>query len=93
MEVNGSDLAARYEDLRAQVLDGSKSVRSLGLAHLLRHGLAAWIAAWPDRLPSRQPEPEPRQDPDGALPLNIGSEVAVILAGMALKCRMEGGRA
>jgi hypothetical protein len=81
-------LADRYEDLRTvAVRAGGKPATGLGLALLLGRGSAAWIRAW-ERCPS-SPKPEARPDPgpverDAILPPVLHTEVARVLAGMAV---------
>lgn len=69
-----------YEVLRDEALQGR--ARGLGLALLLREGMAAWIRAGeraiPAPVPSRPARPEP------GLPDGVHGGVVTVLAGMAL---------
>jgi hypothetical protein len=81
---------AAYEQLRAGVLGGWTAGRPVGLALVLREGLASWLArgaVGPAAL-------ESAADPDrGATPPPISDEVHAelvrVLAGMALAGRHE----
>jgi hypothetical protein len=69
-----------YEQLRQEVLAGTG--RSLGLALLVREGMAGWMHAcstWMHAPPSR---PCPRSDT--GLPEGVPAQLALLLAGMAL---------
>lgn len=78
----GGDLVARYEELRGRILGGDVP-GALGLAVLMRGGVAAWILAW-----STVPTPPPSSPTDGTavapLPGALVGEVVLVLAGMAL---------
>jgi hypothetical protein len=75
------ELVARYEELRARILGGDVP-GGLGLALLMRRGVAAWIEGW-STVPAL-----PRCPPAGAavppLPGALLGEVVLVLAGMAL---------
>ena len=77
-------LAAGYEDLRRQVLEGSPSQRGLGLALLLRQGMVAWMKAW------LQSTSRPREgwklptDASAVVTHDRLGKVVVVLAAMAL---------
>jgi hypothetical protein len=77
----GQDLADRYEELRRRVLSGEADGHRLGLAVLLRQGVAAWMHAWDgiSAAPPRPPAPGPQPDGD------VGAMVAVLVS-MALAC-------
>lgn len=81
---SGSDLATRYEGLRAYAGERHAPPSRDGLVILLRHGVAAWLQAW-----SQRPAPllQPAQTegyPSLLLPDDTGIEVVHILAAMAL---------
>jgi len=77
-------LAAGYEDLRRQALEGSPSQHGLGMALLLRQGMVAWMKAWLQST-SRPPEGWKSPTDAGAVVTDdrLG-KVVVILAAMAL---------
>jgi len=69
----------RYEQLRAQALEGDPSGLRLGLALLERRGVVAWTRAWQTTTPA-----QPRQtivSPDADSDQLVG-----VLASMALAC-------
>jgi hypothetical protein len=68
----------RYEQLRAQALDGDPSGVRLGLALLERRGVVAWTRAWQTTTPPARPAiPVPVADSD---------QLVGVLASMALAC-------
>lgn len=70
-----------YEVLRNEVLEGRE--QGLGLALLLREGMAAWMRAVASTAPN--PEASPRPRGCEALPLGgVRGEVVSVLASMAL---------
>ena len=73
---------ARYEQLRAQALDGDPSGWRLGLAVLERRGVVAWTRAWRATAPS-----PPRATP--IKPVAVSDELVGALASMALACVAE----
>lgn len=76
-------LVARYEELRRRIVDGSGWSSRLGLAVLLREGLAAWITAW-----ATAPGPAvvaPPLDAACRLADDRHAELVHVLAGMALQ--------
>ena len=82
------DLIRHYESLRLQALGGSGPGRGLGLALLRRYGMRSWLESWSKWALLTSPV---REDSTGAsgpsVPLELHTEVASILAGMALSCR------
>jgi hypothetical protein len=75
---------AGYEDLRRRVIAGGGSGSRLGLALLLREGIAAWIAGWsrcPGIVPSVEAE---RGSPEEVLPDESCADVVRLLAHMVL---------
>lgn len=76
-------LAARYEELRSQALGGSG--RELGLALLLRQGMRAWIEAWSNCTLSMPAERRHEGGLDEVVPIQLRAEIAIVLAGMALR--------
>jgi hypothetical protein len=72
----------RYEELRERVLRGATAGCRLGLALLLREGMAGWMEAW-----GRCADPSPRTpSPAASTPAHDGvrSELVHVLAAMAL---------
>jgi hypothetical protein len=70
----------RYEQLRADALQGGPSGFRLGLALLERRGVAAWTRAWRDTTPQAVP-----QSPAPVVELPAASgELVNALAGLAL---------
>lgn len=76
-------LVARYEELRSQALGGSG--RGLGLARLLRQGMRAWVEAWSNCTLTMPAERHRQGDLDKVVSIQLRDEIAVVLAGMALR--------
>jgi hypothetical protein len=78
------DHAARYEALRAYVVERQAPPSRDGLVVLLSRGVAAWMEAW-SRLSASPPRPlqAERQRPS-PLPDEVSAEVVHVLAAMAL---------
>ncbi|MER5219343.1 hypothetical protein [Streptomyces flaveus] len=77
-QVDGAEVARRYEDLRAAVLGGPDGGSRHGRAVLARSGMAAWIKAV-----ARIPRPSwvVRQRPPA--PTEVAGELVEVLASMA----------
>lgn len=78
-----------YEALRRAVLEGTHGDRDLGLALLMRRGMAAWIRAWST---CAAPAPSERRPHENvlALPGGLRGDVTRLLVTMALTTtRME----
>lgn len=69
----------RYEQLRAQALDGDPSGVRLGLALLERRGVVAWTRAWQTTTP-------PPARSAIAIPVADSDQLVGVLASMALAC-------
>jgi hypothetical protein len=69
----------RYEQLRAQALEGVPSGLRLGLALLERRGVVAWTRAWQATTP-------PPSRSTFATPVADSDQLVGVLAGMALAC-------
>jgi hypothetical protein len=86
-------LIARYEELRRRAL-GQCGTQALGLALFMRQGMHAWMTAWSDckataaSLPSL-PSSIPAVASQETCPVQLHTEVAMLLAGMALLARQE----
>ena len=80
----GEDWAARYEQLRKDVLSQAHG-GGFGLIILLRQGITAWMRACAD-LPAPAPARESVRHWDAAslLPGDVRSQAAVILVGILL---------
>lgn len=76
----------RYEELRKEALADQGA--GLGLALLLRKGLAAWLRAWAQCAPPPAPVPGSPREPFLPPPRN---EAVRILAAMALSQLQEAG--
>jgi hypothetical protein len=83
------DLATHYEQLRRHALRGTSSSTSVGLVVLLRQGLTAWIRACSCSTLSPARDLLPRLHTVDALPADVRSQAAVILAGILLISRPE----
>ena len=85
------NLRHRYEELRGQVLEGAPSGCRMGLALMLREGMAGWIEGW---AAAEAPETVSRRpgsaSPASPLPDGRG-EVVHVLAAMALGAVRRGG--
>jgi hypothetical protein len=77
-------LVASYEALRRLALGqrGAGDGPSLGLAILLRQGVAAWLRAW--AICSRPSDPVARTAPPLTIPSLVHTELAQLWAHMAL---------
>lgn len=82
-------LVAEYEELRRVALVANGPSQGVGLALLLRRGMAAWMEACLTAVPSPMPRPAPPQA--CFLPADLRHEVATVLAAMALAGQVEGG--
>lgn len=71
----------RYEELRRHAAERQILAGRLGLAILLRQGLAAWVEQW-----SRMPAPAPcaENSRPSPLPEDTSADVINVLAAMAL---------
>lgn len=78
-------LVARYEQLRAVVLDGHPGGVGLGLGVLVGRGLAAWIAVWRSAPPPACPIPAAStlRSPAGSTGA-ASSDLVNVLVAMAL---------
>jgi hypothetical protein len=78
----------RYEQRRAQTLEGGPGGFRLGLALLERRGVAAWSRAWGATAPARPAAVGPA--PTARAPVAADDELVGALASMAL-ARMAAG--
>lgn len=86
-------LAAHYEQLRKDALSlPSEPAKSAGLALFLRDGMIAWMRAWSSCMQGPDREPAQRFLATHTMlgyPLEIRSQIAIILAGILLNQRWE----
>lgn len=86
-----NSLCEHYEDLRAQATGESPYIATpRGLALFLRCGMSAWMLAWSDHISVTRPTPTMSTNDEGnGLPDSLHSEVAALLASMALRVQKE----
>ena len=90
--LNKDNLDTLYEELRQEALYTSVKcyTRSQGLALFIRKGMAAWIKAW--RNCTSSPLSVKRGEDNRSernLPVNLHTEVAILLSNMALSVFKE----
>jgi len=87
----GDSLCEQYEALRAQATGECPGIPTpRGLALLLRRGMPGWMTAWSDCVPvTRTTAPMSTNDKNNRLLDSLHSEVAVLLASMALQSQKE----
>lgn len=83
------DLIAHYEQLRRDALRTADGGGGLGLALFLRRGMAAWIQAWPECASDVGSGPLSRPSVDQAVPADLRSQIATLLAGIVLCLQQE----
>jgi len=83
----GNSLCEQYEALRAQAIGECPGIATpQGLALFLRQGMAAWMLAWSECAPvTSTTAPMSTNDKGNGLLDSLHSEVAVLLASMALQ--------
>jgi len=72
---------ARYEELRRHAVERQILAGRLGLAVLLRQGLAAWVEQW-SKVPA--PAPSAERSRPSPLPDDTSADVINVLTAMAL---------
>jgi hypothetical protein len=85
-----ADLAAQYEQLRSDALlspDGHGC--GPGLVLFLRQGMLSWMRVASRYTGNRQPESSPPPRADTILPLEIRSQITIILAAMIVGQQQE----
>lgn len=75
--------AAGYEQLRRHLVDGQLTCDRLGVALVLREGLASWLEQW-SKLPVPTALSAAATSPAAALPKLACTEVVQVLSAMAL---------
>jgi hypothetical protein len=84
IQASKEDLINHYEELRLQALGQAGMNRGLGFALLRQQGMRCWIESWSKCLPP----PRIRESSTGyCVPFELHSEIANILAGIALSSR------
>jgi hypothetical protein len=84
------DLAARYEQLRHDIIGGSYGGEGLGRALFLRRGMKAWMQAWSECACDLAPPTPPLQSGvDESIPVNMRSQITTLLVGMILSLQQE----
>ena len=81
---------ARYEELRRGALVAGRSSRRHAYALFVHRGMAAWMQAWTEFLGTSSIEPQPGRSSAAVIPRALGSDVVVVLAGMALEREKAG---
>jgi len=76
----------RYEELRRHAVERQILAGRLGLAVLLRQGLAAWVEQW-SKVPA--PAPSAERSRPSPLPDDSSADVINVLAAMALSHMQE----
>jgi len=88
IRITKEDSIRHYENLRLQAMGGSGPGRGLGLALLRRHGMRNWLESWSKCVLPTSPVQEDSTGASGSsIPVELHTEVASILAGMALSYR------
>ena len=87
----GNSLCEQYEALRAQATGEYPGIATpRGLALFLRQGMPGWMLAWSDCIPvTKTTAPMSTNDKNNRLLDSLHSEVAVLLASMALQSQKE----
>lgn len=85
-------LIAHYEDLRGLVLD-RRGAHGLGLALFIARGMAGWLQAWSrctvEPVAPAAPLPAASAPGNDICPVQLHSDVAMLLASMVLVARQE----
>ena len=75
----------RYEELRGEVLGQSAGGGpGLGLALLIRRGMAAWMRAWANCTPHVEPRRVRDPPANRMFPVDVRSQVARVLVDMVM---------
>ena len=78
------EAGGRYEDLRRHIIEGFGSRPRLGLAVLVREGLAAWITTWATTSTAVVSTPDPSDGSVLRLANDAHGDLVHVLATMAL---------
>ena len=79
-----AELVVRYEDLRRHIIEGVGSRPRLGLAVVLREGLAAWMTVCAPAASPVLPAPDPREGAAHRLSDEAHADLVHVLTAMAL---------
>jgi hypothetical protein len=85
---SGRGLIAQYEDLRGQAFANPAGLRNLGYALFTRQGMAAWARAWRSYT-SESPALEPPAVARNPVPLDLRTQVALVLAGIIFNLQRQ----
>ena len=91
LTANAATLVSSYEELRRFAIDRSdRSSRGVGFTLFMRGGMAAWMSACAPL--ALQPDASPRllSAKETCVPADLRTEVAMVLAEMALSAHTEG---
>jgi hypothetical protein len=84
------DLTEQYEQLRREATGRSEhEVQGLGLALFLRRGMTAWMQAWSQCTGCAAPNTHPRPATPAAVPRDLRTQIATLLAGIILGLQQE----
>ena len=83
------EIIVRYEDLRHHIIEGFGSRPRLGLAVVLREGLAAWMTVCAPTASAALPAPDPSDGAAHRLSDEAHADLVHVLTAMALH-RFEG---
>ena len=78
-----------YEALRRALLEGHGGERELGLALLMRRGMAAWIRAWSACVTPAPPVQELGCGAQMPLPAGVRGEITRLLVTMAFSAHQK----
>jgi len=85
-----ADLTAQYEQLRSDALFSPGVHRcGLGLVLFLRQGMLSWMRATSRCTSNRPPQPSPSPQAATVLPLELRSQITVVLAAMIVGQQQE----
>ena len=83
-------LTEQYEQLRREATSCSEhAAQGLGLALFLRRGMTAWMQAWSQCTDHAAPDTHPRPATPAAVPLDLRTQIATLLAGIILGLQQE----
>ena len=79
-----AEIVVRYEDLRRHIIEGVGSRPRLGLAVVLREGLAAWMTVCAPAASAVLPAPDPSEGAAHRLSDEAHADLVHVLTAMAL---------
>jgi hypothetical protein len=84
------DLTEQYEQLRREATCCSEqAAQGLGLALFLRRGMTAWMQAWSQCTDCAAPKTHPWPATPAAVPMDLRTQIATLLAGIILGLQQE----